>query len=213
MQMVKYFRMNLTISALDEYFMAHYSDYVRLAALPGYVMPDRLVVGPDGKILKKDDSLMRLDRQPSAAALLAQLKKEQADTDYSFSFRFLRFGEKLRRPFDRYSFPRILSRVLEKRRLTADDVGGLLSIEPRFWKKIVKGSLFPEKNTVLAVALVCGLDARDTENLFNACGYEFKEDSVRDVVVRFLLEQKIFVPDLRDACLAEYKVTSLPIAR
>ena len=207
------FSMNYTISALDEYFMAHYSDYVRLAALPGYVMPERLVVGTDGTILKKDDSLMRLSHQPSAAALLAQLKEEQADTDYSFSFRFLRFGEKLRRPFDKYSFPRVLSRMLARRRLTAEEVGERLSIEPRFWKKIVKGALFPEKNTVIAIALVCGLDARDAENLFNACGYEFREDSVRDVVVRFLLEQKVFAAELRDLCLAEYKVTSLPIAR
>ena len=37
--------MNYTISALDEYFMAHYGDYVRLSALAGYKMPDMLAPG------------------------------------------------------------------------------------------------------------------------------------------------------------------------
>ena len=34
---------------------------------------------------------------------------------------------------------------------------------------------------------------------------------MRDVVVRYLLEQKIFNEEMRDACLAEYRLTNLPI--
>ncbi len=203
--------MNYTISALDEYFAAHYSDYVRLSALRGYVKPELIVPARDGGVEKKDLSLMRLVYQENCKELLAQLKEEQADTDYTFSFRFLTFSEKLHRPFERYSFAKVLPPILAAHRLTPEEAGERLTIEPRFWKKIVKGTLYPEKNTVLAVALVCGLTAMDTENLFNACGYEFDEQSVRDIVVRFLLEQKVFSRDLIMQCLAEYKIGCLPI--
>ena len=203
--------MNYTISALDEYFMEHYGDYVRLSALEGYRMPDMLVPGRDGTVSKKDGSAMKLCYQENKTQLLSLFKAEQADTDYTFSFRFLSFAEKLRRPFDKYAFFRVLPKVLSPHRLTAAEAGEKLSIEPRFWKKIVKGSLFPEKNTVLALALTCALTPQETENLFNACGYEFDEKSVRDVVVRFLLEQKVFSCELIMQCLGEYKIASLPI--
>ena len=203
--------MNYTISALDEYFMAHYSDYVRLSALPGYQMPETLVIDRDGAVSKKDSAVMRLACQQDREALLAALKEEQGDTDYTFSFRFLTFSEKLRRPFEKYSFAKVLPKILSRHKLTAEEAGERLNIEPRFWKKLVKGTLYPEKNTVLALAVVCGLTAIDTENLFNACGYEFDDKSVRDIVVRFLLEQKIFARDLVMQCLAEYKIASLPI--
>lgn len=205
--------MNVTISALDEYFMAHYSDYVRLAALKGYRMPETLGVGKDGNVEKKDPSVMKLLYRENREELLALLKEEQADTDLTFSFRFLTFSEKVRRPFEKYSFSKVLPHILSAHKLTAAEAGSRLSIEPVYWGKIVKGTLYPEKNTVLALALVCGFTAQDTENLFNACGYEFDDKSVRDVVVRFLLEQKIFSPELVAMCLGEYKITSLPIAR
>ena len=202
--------MNVTISALDEYFMAHYSDYVRLSALDGYVMPETLVVGADGNVMKKDLSCLRLVHQAEPMNLLAKLKEELVDTDFTFSYRFRTFGEKMR-PFEKYTFARVLPACLGRVRMTPEEAGERLSIEPRFWKKIVKGSLIPEKNTVIAVILVCGMSTRDAENLFNACGYQFDSKSVRDVVVRFLLEQHIFSPELVALCLREYKITSIPI--
>ena len=203
--------MNYTISALDEYFMAHYSDYIRLSALSGYKAPDTIVLGKDGSVGRKDPSVMRLCYQENAAELLALLKEEQADTDLTFSFRFLSFREKVRRPFEKYTFAKVFPKILKLHKMTAEEAGEKLTVEQRFWKKIVRGTLIPEKNTVIALAVTCGFTAADTENIFNACGYEFDEKSVRDVVVRFLLEQKIFAPDLVRQCLAEYKIDSLPI--
>ena len=91
--------------------------------------------------------------------------------------------------------------------------GEKLDIEPRFWKRIVKGTLYPEKNTVLALALVCGMQWQDVLNLLAVCGFEFRGDEVRDVVVRYLIENRIFNERMRDDCLAEYSVTNLPIRR
>lgn len=89
--------------------------------------------------------------------------------------------------------------------------GRKLAIEPRFWERIVRGRLYPEKNTILALALVCGMQWRDVLNLLAVAGFEFRDDEVRDVVVRYLIENSIFNPTMRDACLAEYRITNLPI--
>ncbi len=205
--------MNVTLSSLDEYFMDRYADFVRLSALEGYEMPETVTPGADGTLRRRDSSALYLSRQRKGEELLARLKAELVDTELTFSFRFLTGKEKFTRFFEKYTFARVFPRVLRRVNLTAEEVGERIAVEPRFWKRIVKGTLIPEKGTVLAILLVCGLNAREAENLFNACGYEFDDANVRDVVVRFLLEQKVFSPELRDLCLREYSVTSLPIAK
>ena len=201
------------LSALDEYFCAHYSDYVRLSAIEGYVMPDVLYVAEDGNIARRDAVCMRLDRQKDAALLLSRLKAGLADTNFTFSFSFRSFRDKLRDCRDKHTFAKLLPAVLAHVSETAASAGALLEIEPRFWEKIVKGKLYPEKNTVLALALVCRLQLADVQNLLSVCGFSLRDDDVRDVVVRYLIEQKIFNPAMRDRCLAEYKIACLPIRR
>lgn len=205
--------MDHVLSSLDEYFCAHYSDYVRLSALEGYVMPDVVYVAPDGNVARRDPSCMRLCYQKDPASLLEALKASLADTEFTFSFAFVPIRDRFRERFGKNSFSHVLPGILHRCGETAESAGAKLAIEPRFWNKIVRGTLLPEKNTVLALALVCRMSTRDATDLFAACGFTLQDDSVRDVVVRYLLEQKIFGEELRDACLSSYKITNLPIKR
>ena len=107
----------------------------------------------------------------------------------------------------------MLLATLTKYDETWESVGEKLDIEPRFWRMIVKGKLYPEKCTVLALALVCHMRTADLQSLLNVCGFELKKESVRDVVVSYLVEQKVFNAEMRDGCLAEYRITTLPIRR
>ena len=179
------------IRALDEYFCAHYSDYVRLSAIEGYVMPDVLYVADDGNIFK--------------AGL--------ADTSFTFSFYFRSLRDKLHDLREKNTFAKLLPKVLAHVSETAESAGKLLEIDPQFWNLLVKGKVYPEKNTVLALALVCRLQLTDVQNLLIVSGFTFRDDDVRDVVVRYLIEQQIFNPVMRDRCLAEYKIDCLPIRR
>lgn len=201
------------IRALDEYFCAHYSDYVRLSAIDGYVMPDVLYVAEDGNIARRDSACMRLDRQKDAAQLLARFKAGLADTSFTFSFSFPTLRDKWRDLRDKNTFAKTLPTVLAHVSETVEGAGALLDVEPRFWQKMVKGKLYPEKNTVLALALTSRLQVSDVKLLLAVCGFEFRDDDVRDVVVRYLLEQQIYNPTMRDMCLAEYKIDCLPIRR
>lgn len=201
------------LTALDEYFCAHYSDYVRLSAIEGYVMPEVVYVGEDGNIARRESACMRLDRQKDRDALLARFKAGLADTHFTFSFRMRSLREKWLDLRDKQTFSKLLPAALAHASQTADAAGARLSVEPRFWKMIVKGKVYPEKNTVFALALTSNLQLQDTAVLLASLGYSFQSDDVRDVVVRYLLEQRIANPAMRDACLAAYCIESLPIRR
>lgn len=201
------------LTALDEHFCAHYSDYVRISALEGYEMPEVLTVAADGNIVRRDPSVMRLKYQRTREELLARFKEGLADTDFTFSFNFPPIRERIKDKFRKYTFAKILPDALKRCDETVDSAGEKLSIEKKIWQGIVKGRLYPEKNTVLALTLVCRMKRADVNNLLAVCGYTLSEDNVRDVVVEYLLGQGVFNPEMRDRCLAEYKITSLPIKR
>ena len=201
------------LQALDDHFCARYSDYVKLSALPGYVMPEMLYLGKDGNIARKSSEEMRLVHQKNCEELLKTFKASLMDTNFTFSFSFIPFSERVRDRFRKYTFAKVLPAVLARCHATAESAGAKLDIEPQFWTRIVKGKLYPEKNTVLALALVCRMRARDASNLLAVCGFPLDEANVRDVVVEYLLTQQIFNEEMRDNCLAEYKITNLPIKR
>ena len=201
------------LRALDEYFCALYSDYVKLSALEGYVMPDVLYVAPDGNVARRDSSCMRLCHQAECGALLQKFKDSLADTSFTFSFSFPTLRERISDMFRKETFAKLLPEALRHCGETAEEAGEKLAVEPRFWQKIVRGRLYPEKNTVLALALVTRMQWQDVLNLLAVCGETFREDEVRDVVVRFLIENSIFNERMRDECLAEYHIENLPICR
>ncbi len=201
------------LRALDEYFCALYSDYVKLSAIEGYVMPDVLYVAPDGNIARRDSSCMRLCHQKDCDALLAKLKATLADTTFTFSFGFPTLRERIADAFRKETFARLLPETLRHCGESVETAGEKLAIEPRFWQKIVRGRLYPEKNTILALALVCRMQWQDVLNLLAVSGFTFREDEVRDVVVRFLIENSIYNEAMRDDCLAEYRIENLPIRR
>lgn len=206
-------RMDNVISALDEYFCAHYSDYVRISALEGYSMPNVVYVASDGNIARRDSSCMRLCHQADPNALLKRLKSSLADTSFTFSYFFPRARDKRRLKHSKTSFAKLLPELLRRSGESVESVGEKLDIEPRFWNMILKGKLFPEKNTVIAVCLIGRLSPTDAAQLFTVSGFVFTDDDVRDVVVRYLLEQRIFQEEIRDRCLAEYSITNLPIKK
>lgn len=201
------------LEALDDFFAAHYSDYIKLAALEGYRRPELLTVDRDGNIGRKDSSFLRLSYQAECKKLLETLKKGLIDTSFSFSFRFRTFREKWNDLFDKNTFAKHLPSILSHSGETVESAGKKLSLLPEVWQGIVKGKYYPEKNTVLALALVCHMRPQDTNALLVLSGFSFDLSSVRDVVVEYLLERELFNPEMRDRCLQEYRIENLPIRR
>lgn len=199
------------LSALDEYFCEQYSDYTKLSAIAGYAMPEVVYVGADGNITRRDSSVMRLSRQKQRDELLEKFKSELFDTTFTFNFRYRTLREKLHDLGNKATFAKLLPKCLARCGETVADAGGKLDIEPEVWKNIVKGKIYPEKNTVIALSLACRLGEAEVNALFTVCGFYFSQESARDVVCEYLIKQKVFNEEIRDRCLAEYKITNLPL--
>lgn len=198
---------------LDEFFCAQFSDYVRLSAIEGYKMPEMVTVGADGNIERKDFKYMRLCYQPEKESVLKAFKAGLTDTEFTFAFTFPSAVARFRDLFRKETFAKTLPGVLKRYGETPASAGEKLALEERVWKGIVKGRLYPEKSTVMALALVCRMKQQDVETLLSVCGFRLSRDNVRDIVFEYLINQGIFNEDMRNACLAEYAIDTLPIAK
>ena len=201
------------IADLDAYFCEVYANYDKLCVLKGYRMPKM----QDSKVdefgrtyaYTLPANTMRLALQENKTELLKALKKQMRDKTFSFSFRPLGFFVQIRNRFSHYAFFKWLQAMLKKYNLTPMEAGEHLDIEPKIWKGIVKGKFIPTKNTVLSLALTANLSMEDTENLLLVCGYEWDYTIVKDVVISYLLSQKVYNRAMIDAALLEYKVENL----
>ena len=201
------------INDLDEFFCEKYANYDKLCVLKGYKMPKM----HDSKILEDGrtytytlpSETMRLALQENKAELLALLKKNIDDKTFSFSFRPLPFFSKLKNVCSKKGFLKNFKRVLEKYNYTFETAAEEIEIAGNIWKKIQKGSYLPSKNLILSLALTLHLSVEETQVLLWLCGYEFDFTIVKDVVIYYLIEQKIFNATMQERAFEEYKIRNL----
>lgn len=201
------------IADLDEFFCEKYANYDKLCVLPGYRMPKM----QDSKLdefgrtyaytLPADT--MRLALQENKTELLKTLKSRITDKTFSFSFRTVGFFSRIRNAFSKYAPHKWLKATLSRNAVTAEEAGQALDIAPEIWQGIVKGKYLPTKNTLFSLALTAHIGAEDVKNLFLINGYEWDFTVEKDVVICYLLEQKVFNRDMIDRALEEYGIGNL----
>ena len=200
------------IRSLDEYFCEKYANYDSLCVLKGYKMPKMQTTEEiDG--IKRSYTLppetMRLALQENKEELLKEVKKNAVDKSFSFSFFPLNWKRRLSNRFGVFGFKRVFEDILSKKKLTALEIEKGLTLESGVFKKVCKGSYLPTKNLVLSIALVGELSMGETNRLLDACGEEWAYSQIKDTVVAYLLENKVFSLELIKTAMAEYKVDNL----
>ncbi len=201
------------IADLDEYFCEKYANYDKLCVLQGYRMPKM----QDSKVdefgrtyaytLPADT--MRLALQENKTELLKILKTRIADKTFSFSFRTVGFFTRIRNAFSKYAPHKWLRATLSKNGVTADEAGKALGIAPKIWQGIVEGKYLPTKNTIFSLALTAHIGEEDIKNLLWVNGYEWDFTIEKDVVICYLLQQKVFNREMIDSALKEYSIGNL----
>ena len=201
------------INDLDEYFCEKYANYDKLCVLNGYKMPvmHASEVRADGRTYAYTlpSNTMRLALQENKAELLKTLKQQLFDKTFSFSFRPLRLFSAWKNKSSKYGFVKIFRLTMAKYNTTPEKVGEDLAIAPEIWKKICKGSFLPTKNVLFSLALTAHLSLDDLKNLLTVCGFELDFTFEKDVVMSYLVGEKVFNPEMVKAALAEYKVDNL----
>ena len=202
------------IADLDEYFCEKYANYDKLCVLPGYRMPKMHAseVRADGRTYAYTLPLdtMRLALQEEKVNLLKALKEKMLDKTFSFSFKPLGFFARMRNKFSKKeSFLRVFKIVMARYNVTMENAADDIDIDQEIWKNICKGNFLPTKNLLFTMALTLHLSIDDLRTLLMFSGYDLDYSSVKDVVISYLVEQKVFNPLMVETALKEYKVDNL----
>ena len=203
------------IVGLDEYFCEKYENYDKLCMISGYKMPKMQTTEVrDGRKFSYTlpASTMRLALQENKDEVLETLKEKLVDTSISFSFMPLRFFARLRNKIDPLGFKKVFKRILERKQCTSEEVFNMLSIQQPVWKKVCSGSFMPTKNLLLSIAIAGNFTYDETVELLNSCDCSWDFTMAKDIVVAYLVSQKIYNADMVYACLDEYKVSNLYLA-
>lgn len=200
------------ITDLDEYFCQRYAGYDKMCILKGYKMPVRQTSQVrNGKTYAytRPESEMRLALQENKTDLLKQLKAKMSDKTFSFTFRTMNFFTRIRnRKFYKGAVTAV-KETFKKYGLSGETLPEGVAIDPQIWQNICKDKFLPSKNLIFTLALTAHFSVGDTQMLLEACDYAFDFAIEKDVVVAYLLEQKMFNRDMIDAALKEYKVAHL----
>lgn len=201
------------IADLDAYFCEKYAGYDKLSVLPGYKMPLMQASETDEFGRTRTYTLpadtMRLATQEKKDELLKELKTRMVDTTYTFSFKPIGFFSRMKNNFSKNGFHKVLKKLLEKYDFSDADALESLNVDEEIWRGIRKNKFLPTKNLIFSLAIAAHVSMRDTLAILTLCGYEMDYAIVKDVVMSYLLDQKVFNPGMVEAALTEYKVTNL----
>ena len=201
------------IADLDEYFCEKYANYDKLCILPGYKMPLMQASKIDEFGRTRTYTLpaetMRLALQEKKAELLAQLKEKMTDVTFSFSFQPMGLFASLGSKYSKYGFTKNFKKILAKYGISEEAALAGLDVSEEIWKNICKGKFLPTKNLIFSLALTAQLSYEDTEELLAYASEEFNYTIVKDVVIAYLLQNKVYAPEMIKAALNEYKVCNL----
>ena len=201
------------IMDLDAYFCEKYANYDKICILEGYRMPTMQASKVDdfGRTVAYTlpSNTMRLALQENKTELLAKLKEQLVDPTFSFSFMPFGFFSKLRNKISKKGTHKQLKMVLSRHNISEKEALEGLNISEEIWKNIYNGSFAPTKNLILSLALTCQLTHEETQFLLNMIYEEFDYSMVKDVVIAYLLNQKVYNRTMIDCALNEYKVSNL----
>lgn len=201
------------IADLDEYFCEKYANYDKLCVLNGYKMPLMQASEVDEfgrtRAYTLPANMMRLALQENKRDLLAQLKSKMTDVTFSFSFEPISFFASLKSKFSKYGFTKNFKRMLAKYGIDEKEAAENLDVDEEIWKNICRGKFQPSKNLIFSLALTAQFSFDDTEELLAYCNQEFDFTIVKDVVISYLLYNKVYSPVMIQEALEEYKVSNL----
>ena len=200
------------ITDLDNFFCEEYAGYDKLSILPDYKMPMMQATEiRDGRKYSYTlpANTMRLAKQEKKEQLLAALKEKMVDTTFSFTFNVEGFFGRLKSAYSKYGFYKNFKKILEKYKVQDEEVYAQVNIDQEIWIGIRKNKFQPSKNLLLTLALTLHFSYEDTHALLLLLGQDFNFEIVKDVVLAYLLQNKVYNRAMIEAALTEYKVENL----
>ena len=199
------------IKDLNEYFCKKYANYGLISSLPSYEsLTISMVLQNRNRIEEGEYSaneMRKLLYQPNVEQVLKELKERYVDNNFTFSVRIAPFRMRVKAFFRSKKLPGAL--IAEKIRKSGEDpaaMAQMLGVSEEIWKNVLRGYYIPEKVLLFKLALLLGMSQEDHLALMEACDAYYNFEDARDVVVRYLIDYRVFNRDMIDRAFDEFHI-------
>ena len=196
------------ISDLNDYFCKRYINFDRISSMPSYESVTISMVLKNRNRIEEgayaSNEVRKLAYQPNAAQVLSKLKERYVDDNFSFSVRVAPWKKRVAAFFGKSFTGHAVSAVVKKYGEDPSAMAERLGIGEKVWKNVLKGYYIPEKVLLFKLFLLLGMRQEDCNTLMKVCETYFNFEDARDVVVKYLLDYRVFNREMIDAAFDEF---------
>ena len=196
------------ISDLNDYFCKRYINFDRISSMPSYESVTISMVLKNRNRIEEgayaSNEVRKLAYQPNAAQVLSELKERYVDDNFSFSVRVAPWKTRVAAFFGKSFTGHAVSAVVKKYGEDPSAMAERLGIGEKVWKNVLKGYYIPEKVLLFKLFLLLGMRQEDCNTLMKVCETYFNFEDARDVVVKYLLDYRVFNREMIDAAFDEF---------
>lgn len=199
------------IHDLNEYFSKKYINYELISSMPSYEsLTISMVLKNRNRIEEGEyaaNEMRKIAYQPDPGKVLSELKERYVDNNFTFSVRVAPFRQRLKALFRSKDLPGpMLAKLIGNYGEAPESLWEKLGISQKLWEKTLRGFYVPEKVLLFKVFLLLGVGLEESIAIMKLCGAYYNFEDARDVVVRYLMDYRVFNRDMIDAAFDEYHI-------
>lgn len=198
------------IHDLDDYFSKKFSDFEMISAVPSYESVTVSMILKNRNRIEEGEyaanEMRKISYQPDPAKVLAEIKERYVDNTFTFSFRPAPFKGRIAALFGGGTAGKYIAKLIRNYGAEPETMWEALGLAQKDWKAILRGFFIPEKTLVYKLTLLLGLSQSDNFELMKECGCYYDFADARDVVVRYLVDYRIYNRDMIGKAFDEYRI-------
>ena len=190
---------------LNEYFSKKYANFDLISTLPSYESVTISMVLKNKNRIEEGEvatnEIRKIYYQPQSEKVLAELKERYVDNNFTYSVRIS--SAKIR---FKCFFGKAIEQVVRKYGEDPTAMAAKLGIDEETWKKTLRGWYMPEKVLLYKLGLLLALRKEDMDALMQVCDAYYDFADARDVVVKYLMDYRVFNKEFIDAAFDEFRI-------
>lgn len=202
------------IHDLNEYFNKKFVNYEMISSMPSYESITISMVLKNRNRIEEGEyaanEMRKIAYQPNPDKVLAELKERYVDNNFTFSVRIAPFKMRIKALFRSKDLPGpFLAKLIKNYGETPEAFWEKVGVSQELWQKTLRGYYVPEKVLLFKIFLLLGVSLEDSLALMKLCGAYYNYEDARDVVVRYLIDYRVFNRDMIDRAFGEFHIRKI----
>lgn len=202
------------IHDLNEYFNKKFVNYEMISSMPSYESITISMVLKNRNRIEEGEyaanEMRKIAYQPNPDKVLAELKERYVDNNFTFSVRIAPFKMRIKALFRSKDLPGpFLAKLIKNYGETPEALWEKVGVSQELWQKTLRGYYVPEKVLLFKIFLLLGVSLEDSLALMKLCGAYYNYEDARDVVVRYLIDYRVFNRDMIDRAFDEFHIRKI----